>query len=35
VADFAMPVAFRFTVGIAGADGEEDTSFQQVSGLEA
>lgn len=35
MADFAMPVAFRFTVGIAGADGEEDTSFQQVSGLEA
>ncbi|MEL6678948.1 MAG: phage tail protein [Pseudomonadota bacterium] len=33
--DFALPVAFHFTVTIAGTSAAVDGAFQEVSGLEA
>ena len=33
--DFALPVAFSFTVSVGGATAQEDGAFQEVSGLEA
>lgn len=35
MADFALPVVFRFTVSIDGAGADVDAAFQEVSGLEA
>jgi phage tail-like protein len=35
VADFALPVAFHFTVAVDGAGDDVDAAFQEVSGLEA